>query len=246
MKTSSSIELYQKLYVEPQFERIGLFVLLQREYAPGAVLYPGCSIHITASFVFPHVVYVDRGPEAIQFFADTAAIQAYIDRKKTYKRSAYFRFIAQDYTLPLPLEEQSFDLLLALFAGVISSACKPYLKPGGLLVTNNSQGDAQQAAADPDFQLMAVVQYRKKSYTLDNNNPGDILEARAKTKRYLKQISYGVQYSEAEDYFIFQKIQQRQSNRVSCCRMEQYPRFRGQCERSHHDPGLEDADRRLR
>ena len=210
MKTSPAIDLYRKMYVEPQFERTALFELLRQLYSCESVLYPGCSIHIAPSFVFPHVVYVDRSPETIQFFSDAAAIQAYIDSKKTYKRSAYFRFIAQDYTMPLPLKEQSFDLLLALFAGVISSACKSYLKPGGLLVTNNSQGDAQQAANDPDFQLMAVVQYRKKSYTLDNNNPRAILEARAKTKRYLKQTSCGVQYSEAEDYFIFQKIQQRQ------------------------------------
>jgi len=205
MKTSPAIDLYWKMYVEPRFERTALFTLLRQQFACESVLYPGCSIHIAPSFVFPHVVYVDRSPEAIQFFADTAAIQAYIDSKKKYKRSAYFRFIAQDYTLPL--EEQSFDLLLALFAGVISSVCKPYLKTGGLLVTNNSQGDAQQAANDPDFQLMAVVRYQKKNYMLVKENPELILAAanRDKTKHYLKQTSCGVQYTEEEDYFVFQK-----------------------------------------
>jgi hypothetical protein len=205
MKTNPAIDLYRKLYVEPQFERTALFALFRQQYACESVLYPGCSIHIAPSFVFPHVVYVDRSPETIQFFSDTAAVQEYINRHKTYNRSAYFRFIAQDYTLPLLLKEQSFDLLLALFAGDISSACKSYLKPGGLLLTNNLQGDARQADVDPDFQLMAVVQYRKKRYKLDNNHPRAVLEARAKTKRYLKQTTCGVQYSEAEDYFVFQK-----------------------------------------
>jgi hypothetical protein len=205
MTTSPAIELYRKMYVDMQFERTALFALLKEHHPANSVLYPGCFVHIAPSFVFPNVVYVDRSPEAFHFFADSAAIQEYINRHKIYKRSAYYRFIFQDYTQLLPLREESFDLLLSLFAGNVLLPCKQYLKPGGILLTNHSQGNAAKAAADPDLQLLAAVQYREKNYKLITTNPESILKARFKTGRYLKETSCGVQYAEEENYFLFEK-----------------------------------------
>jgi len=207
MIQTPGIALYEKQYCDIQFERARLFRLIREKYKCTETLYPGSSVHITPSFYFPHVVYLDRSQTAVDFFADETAVLAYINRKKTYKRSAYIRFIAQDYAEDLPLPEGSFDLLLALFAPNVVQTCQHYLKKGGLLVSNNFQDEALTAAARPEFELIAVIRYQKKVYVLVQEEPEKWLRTtkNAKTKRYLKQASSGFAYVEAEDYFVFKK-----------------------------------------
>jgi len=133
---------YTSPYSDLKFERKELFKLIRETYRGREVLYPGCSSHITPSLYYPHVIYVDKSQAAAQFFAEEKALLEFVKRSKHYKQSAYLRLIRQDYSNPLPFMEGSFDLLLVLFAGEISKACIRYLKPGGMLLTNNHQGDA--------------------------------------------------------------------------------------------------------
>lgn len=198
--------LYQKQYVAFQFERAGLFKLLRQEFQCTEVLYPGSSVHITPSFYFPHVVYVDYSETAVKFFANETAVLTHINHHKTYKRSAYVRFIAQDYTKALPLPEGQFDLLLALFAPNVVQTCHKYLRRGGILVTHNLENAVQTAVANPALLLKAVVQYRQKTYQLVTENPAQCLSSvkNSQTKQYLKQTSTGLEYIEAENYFLFE------------------------------------------
>jgi hypothetical protein len=207
MKSKPVLDLYKKSYIEFGFERTGLFRLVRERYGCEQALYPGCFSHITPSFYFPHVVYVDKHPAAIDFFTDIERIVEYVNRKKTYKRSTFLRFIPQDYSTSLPLKEGQFDLLISLYAADISQTCKRYLKTGGLLLTNNFHGDARSAEADPQFQPVSIVQYRKKAYRLVEDLPTDYLSnsEKAVSKKYLRQVSHGFEYSEVEDYFIFRK-----------------------------------------
>ncbi|MCC6605789.1 MAG: hypothetical protein IT327_21455 [Anaerolineae bacterium] len=201
------MSLYKTQYVDLQFERAGLFKLIRQQFGCTEVLYPGSSVHITPSFYFPHVVYVDSSAAAAAFFADETAVLTTINHKKTYQRSAYIRFIAQDYAAPLPLPEGQFDLLLALFAPNVVPTCQKYLKNGGLLVTNNFQDEAQTAAADPALVLNAVIRYHKKAYSLAEGDAAKWLTPSqySPTKRYLQQSSSGYAYVEAERYFLFKK-----------------------------------------
>ncbi|NMO16282.1 class I SAM-dependent methyltransferase [Pyxidicoccus fallax] len=157
-----SADLYQSYVVGHQLERTGLFALL-RETWPAAhtVLYPGCFLHVTPSFFYQHVVYVDRNELARDFFADVEGVRRLISARRQYRQDAHVRFLEQDYTTPLPLPEASFDLLLALYAGGISRACHKYLKPGGLLLTNDHHGDAAEAASEKTLELVAVVTERR-------------------------------------------------------------------------------------
>lgn len=207
MILKSTIDLYEKQYRDIGFERANLFKLIQETHSCTEVLYPGSSVHFTPSLYFPHVVYVDHSQTAVNFFANETAVLAYINRKKTYKRSAYIRFIAQNYAEDMPLPEGSFDLLLALFAPNVVQTCQKYLKKGGILVTNNFQGEAVVAATAPTLTLISVIQYQKKAYTLVGDTPEKWLHAAqsSKTKRYLKQASTGYEYVEAENYFLFKK-----------------------------------------
>ena len=74
-------------------------------------------------------------------------------------------------------------------------------------MTNDFQNDAREAAVDPEFQPVSVVRYHKKSYTLMKDAPADfsVSEGKAKTKRYARQTSHGIEYTENEDYFIFKR-----------------------------------------
>lgn len=206
---NSTIELYQKQLVDINFERTGLFKALKERYDCNEALYPGSSVHITPSFFYPHVVYVDHSPAAAEFFSDMDGIQAYVNRHKRYKRGAYIRFIAQDYTLPLGLPEGGFDLLISLYAGGVSQACKAYLRRGGILVTNDHQNDLEGVINDPGFKLSAMVKYSGGKYRFLEEGAGTQLAAMRKRKKrgdYLQPTSQGAAYREDIDvYFIFER-----------------------------------------
>jgi hypothetical protein len=206
---NSTIELYQKQYVDIGFERASLFKALKERYRCNEALYPGSSVHITPSLFFPHVVYVDQSSTAVEFFANMDSLQTYVNRNKRYKRRAYIRFIAQDYTVPLALRRGGFDLLISLYAGGVSRACKGYLKVGGILLTNNHQNDVEDIVNDAGFQLRSVLKNCGGKYRFIDEDVGNFIAATrkgTKVKDYLKSTSQGVAYREDIDvYFVFER-----------------------------------------
>jgi len=155
---------YNRYYSALNFERAGVFELIKREYGCDTVLYPGCSIHITPSFYFQHVVYVDISETAREFFQDNQSVLSIVNSNKKYKQSAYIQFIHSDYTKKLPVRENNYDLLLSLYAGCITESCKKYVKPGGIIVSNNHHNDAQQALKDSSVRLEALIRRKGKKY----------------------------------------------------------------------------------
>lgn len=207
--SKSGIAQYQKQLIDIGFERAALFEAIRGRYGGSEVLYPGSSVHITPSLFFPHVVYVDQSPSTTEFFADMDSIQTYVAKDKHYKRSAYIRFIAQDFTAPLPVPKESFDLLISLYAGGVSQACKAYLKVGGILLTNNHQNDIAGIINDAGFRLRSVMRYRSGKFQFIDENLDALIEAageKTKAKSYLKSTSRGMAYREDIDtYFIFER-----------------------------------------
>jgi hypothetical protein len=124
-------EKYKQLYQDLGFERAGLFQLVQKEFGCKSVLYPGCSIHITPSFYFSHLVYIDKSDTAASFFAHHELVIALVNENKNYKQPAYIKFIAADFEHDLPIRENSYDLLISLFGGSMAAAGAKYVKPGG-------------------------------------------------------------------------------------------------------------------
>lgn len=200
------MDSYQTHYADLRFERAGLFESLLKPYACRYVLYPGCSIHITPSLFFPHVVYVDQSEWSARFFSDQEFILRYINRHQNYKRSAYVRFIRQDYLQPLPLMDGSFDLLLALFAGGVSRSCTRYLKRGGFLITNNHQNDAADANRDKELRLISTISFRHGKYIIDEEGMDAIkIPIQKSYKKALRQSSGSVEYIERETYFVLER-----------------------------------------
>lgn len=203
---------FGRIYTDLQMERDGLFAGVARAYRCQTVLYPGCSIHVNPSFHFRHVVYVDRSEAAQRFFAAAADVLRLIDGRKRYAQPPHVRFLALDFTQPLPLRDASFDLVLALYAGGIARACKRYLRPGGYLLSNNHQDDAGQAAADAGYRLVAVIHEQQSQYAIDRDRLDTYFAPRPKPapdRAYMRESTPWPAYTRNADYYVFQRTSVR-------------------------------------
>ena len=144
-------------YVDRTGDRTPLFAAVAERFTISLVLYPGCGLDISASFVFPSVTYVDTDKRAAKFFADRTEVERLIERRKRYQGEFDYAFHHVDYNDGLPETDESFELLVSLSGGFVSSACKRYLRSGGWLLATDDQGDASMAMLDPEFALVAVV-----------------------------------------------------------------------------------------
>ncbi|MBN1581807.1 MAG: hypothetical protein JXA89_13970 [Anaerolineae bacterium] len=158
-------KLYHAHFVAKGDERLGLFRLLAGQFDIGKGIYPGSFCHITPSFVVPEMVYVDSDKRCPKFFAAEQTME-FVCEKKEYAAHSVLRFHAADFTDPVPEDKDSFDLLISLYAGFVSQHCKSYLKTGGILLANNSHGDASLAYLDPDLLFIGVVKRSGDTFRL--------------------------------------------------------------------------------
>jgi hypothetical protein len=197
MSINPVAQAYKARYSDLNFERLGLFKLVSDTFDCKEVLYPGCSIHITPSFIFPHVVYVDKSQSVREFFANRELLIDFIARNRVYKRKPYFQFIHQDFSEPLSFEEGSFDLLISLFSINPITLCEKYLRKGGLLLTN------QREEADGDFKPVCSIRFQRGKYQIVSGT--DVAQKEPK-KKYLRQANRGLEYIEKENYFVFERV----------------------------------------
>lgn len=201
--------LYQQFHVAKGDERLGLFKLIAKTYTIDRVLYPGCFVHITPSFVFPSVVYVEVDKRAKKFFADPAVYE-FITKRQVYPQPAEARFHSADYTQGFPEPDTSFALLISQYAGFVSHHCQRYLKIGGLLLANDSHGDASLAAIDPTYQLVAVISHSNGRYRLTDTKLETYFVPKSKieiTRAYLFKHQRGVTYQKAASAYVFRRVQ---------------------------------------
>ncbi len=207
--TKSSLALYQKYFIDRQFERQDLFQIIADRFTVRRVLYPGSFVHITPSFVFPDVVYVDNDRQAKQFF-DAPDIYEFIAQKKHYAQIAQVQYHFADYRNGFDEGLDSFDLLISQYAGFVGQCCKQYLKTGGLLLANNSHGDAGVAAIDSEYQLIAVFFLRKGKYHIRETNLDEYFVPKSPmqvTKAYLEKLQKGIGYKKVGNAYLFRKVQ---------------------------------------
>lgn len=207
---NKNIQLYNKYHLDRDYESLGLFIALAEKYQISNVMYPGCFVHITPSFIFPRVVYVDNYRNTDKFYNDPE-VQKYVNKRKTYKQNAEVVFYKSDYNKKIPEKEKSFDLLISQYAGFISQPCKKYLKRGGIFVTNNSHGDASMAHLDKDFEFVGVYNRKTdKKFTISDKNLKSYFIPKKKginiSKAYLEKIQRGIGYTKTPSGYIFKKI----------------------------------------
>lgn len=152
-------ELYRRFFIEKGIERDALFETAAVKYRIGSALYPGSFTHITPSFYIPEVVYLDTDKRCKKFFSETKTVE-YVRSRKAYDGEPKIRFHGTSFELPIDEEEGYFDLLISQYSGFVSRYCARYLKPGGLLLANDSHGDATWAYTSGEFTFLATMSDR--------------------------------------------------------------------------------------
>lgn len=191
-----------------QGDRWRLFSSVAAAVDAQTVLYPGCYVDIAPSFVFKSVTYLDSDKRAPGFFADTGGVLEIIAGHKGME-NPQIAFIHGDYTAALDLPLESFDLLVSLYAGLISDHCTRYLKIGGTLLVNPSHGDAAITSIDPRYELSGVVVSRSGKYQVVTTNLETYLIPKRPvsiTKEGLRQSQRGIGYTKAPFAYLFTRI----------------------------------------
>lgn len=150
----NTAELYEN-YKQQIGNRQSLYCVVTNAFNITRALYPGSHIDIAPSLVIPDVTYIDNFKGAISFFNDLEGINQYVFEHKEYSTDSSITFYANDYTTPL--EIKPVDLIISQFAGFVGQATKHYLKPGGILLCNDSHGDATLAYLDNDYELIGII-----------------------------------------------------------------------------------------
>lgn len=201
-------DIYKKHHIDKDYEQLGLFQRLNTEYSIIKALYPGSYAHITPIFVFPEVVFDDIYKELIAFY-ESEEILNYIKNRKEYSEEPKYSYIQQDYTKGLPVEPESFDLLISQYAGFVSRHCYHYLKISGILVANNSHGDAGMAHLMDEYEFIAVMNRSGKKFSHSTKN----LESYFIPKKsqdisfdYLEKLGKGIGYTKYATNYVFRRV----------------------------------------
>jgi hypothetical protein len=208
MTGNESAKMYQKYHVDKQDERLGLFQLLVERFNIERGLYPGCFVHITPSFIIPDMTYVEIDKRARKFFTDPT-LPEFIAKHKIYQHEVNVTFHPTDYNERFDEPLESYDLLISQYAGFISEPCKLYLKIGGILLANNSHGDASMASIDDDYEFVAVVMRQGERFRLVEQNLDAYFVPKSNvdiTKDYLRKIGRGVGYKKSGSAYIFKRV----------------------------------------
>jgi hypothetical protein len=132
------------------------------------IFYPGCHRHVTASLVFPTVLFVDCDTKVGELYSDTA-VSDFVAAEKVYEEEASYEFYCLDVNRPLPTKiGKDFDLLISLSAGIIVEACTKYVRQGGFLLVNDSHGDASMTFVGDKWELLAYYDNEKEHFTSDS------------------------------------------------------------------------------
>jgi len=204
-------EFHRKFDRHPD-DRLRLFAIIADWLPAERVLYPGSYVDIAPSVFYDDVTYVDIDRRAARFFGQKDDVNELVLAKR---RSLGLRagpqsitFHPADYRQHLPIEDESVDVLVSLYAGFISEHCTRYLRSGGHLVVNPSHGDVAMAELDPAYSLAAVIISSGDDYSIDD----DRLERHLVPKRghpptadELHASGRGIAYAESPFAYIFRK-----------------------------------------
>lgn len=191
-------------YAQKIGDRRSIYAIVVETFNIKSALYAGSHIDISPSFLIPKVIYVDNFKGSVKFFKDLKTITAYIEANKAYKEKSYFKFINQDYNLPLKIEP--FDLIISQYAGFVGQAVKAYLKSGGILLCNDSHGDATLARFDNDYKLIGVIDKNNKIVTSDLDSYFVLSKNKEIDLNFVKEKMKGLKYQVVANNYLFYKI----------------------------------------
>ena len=145
----------------------------------------------------------------LENFYDSDKLFQFINKRKIYSEEPHYSYINQNYNKKIPLDDESFDLLISQYAGFVSRACKRYLKIGGILVVNNSHGDASMASISSDYEFIAVINKRNNKWIFSNRKLNQYFIPKKDikiTEEYLEEHNRGVGYTKYVTDYVFKRI----------------------------------------
>lgn len=188
-------------------DRWRLFGAVAEALDVNRVFYPGSFVDIAPSFVFKSVTYLDSDKRAQAFFADTAGVAAILAQHNG-PANPDITFMQADYTSRLDVPDEHFDMLVSLYAGLVSRYCTRYLRVGGTLLVNSSHGDVAMASIDSRYQLTGVIISRSGNYRVATTRLDSYLIPKKKqaiTVESLMQSRRGVGYTKSPFAYLFTK-----------------------------------------
>ena len=201
----------QRLWVEQDRhtgDRQRLFTAVSGAIEAERVLYPGSFVDIAPSFVWPSVTYVDMDRRAARFFDDVDGVAELI-ADHGGPSDPHVRFVAADYSEPLPLDDEGFDLVVSLYTGPALDHVTRYLAPGGHVLANTSHGDVALAALDDRYELVAAIAatsagYRARTDALDRY----LVPKRSSpvTSDEIRSTGRGVGYTKQAAAYLFRRV----------------------------------------
>ena len=202
MEKGNVIEAYQD-YVGKIGNRSELYRKVIERFDVKSVLYPGSHIDIEPSFLVPKVIYIDNFKGTISFFKHIDLIKSYIEKNKCYHEPCTLVFKDKDYREPLEVEP--VDLIISQYAGFVGQATKKYLKTGGVLLCNDSHGDATLARFDDDYKLIAVIDSSNKIIESGLDKYFTLSKKRTVNLDKVRKEMKGPKYTYKSENYLFQK-----------------------------------------
>lgn len=202
------IELYKTYFIDRDFERLDLFQLLAERYKLASALYPGSFVHITPSLVFPKTTYVDTDKHTKQFFQSPEVLD-FVAQNKIYPQRSEITFHPADYRQALGEPDESYDLLISQYAGFVSKHCQRYLKINGILLVNNSHGDASMASIDLDYEFIGAILRDKGKHRISEKELDTYFIPKkpvAVSQEYLEQTQKGIGYRKTASSYLFRRV----------------------------------------
>lgn len=191
-------------------DRLRLFAAVAGRVEVARALYPGSFVDVAASFVFPAVTYVDSDRRAAQFFDDVQGVDEIVSDGQASTGTRVIEFIFGDYRSDLDLPDESFDLLVSLYAGFVSEHCTRYLRVGGHLLVNPSHGDAAMASIDRRYRLAAVIASGgSNGYRISDRELETYLVPKRPqpvTVERLHELGRGIGYTKSPFAYLFERV----------------------------------------
>jgi len=202
IKNYNAIEEF-KNYVDKIGNRKNIYKIVKDTFDLKSAIYPGSYIDIVPSLILEEVTYIDNFKKANTFFKQKNEIVKYIEENKEYSNPSYINFIYDDYSKVSNIE--MVDLIISQYAGFVGQETKQFLKVGGILLANDSHGDATLAYLDESYQFIATIDNDiinfdnlEKYFFLSSKRMINLSEVKEKQK--------GPKYINNAQNYIFKKI----------------------------------------
>jgi len=171
-------------------------------------IYPGSYVHITPSLIISRMHYIDNDKKAIKFFTTMEEIYEYVNTNKIYSEDSNITFDGISYW-EKPSINEKYDLLISLYSGFISQASKRSLKVGGILLANDSHGDATKAYLDADYEFIGVINDDEHEKTIKADHLDEYFRLKSGKDINIEKVESkmkGPKYKLNSEYYIFRRI----------------------------------------